>query len=581
MTPGRLHVPRPRAGFGAPFVVVMSVCVLLSLWAIAMDVRSQGAAIQSRKAQGNELCEAFARMAIEEAVHQIRRRSWQDGDPVFELFRAPAQGGSLDLAPADLPHVSADLAPYSGYAIGPVRLEILRRAPMSLLADELVAYDAFGVLRLTVEAWGPQKVASRQVAEYGFRCVLASPPRPFDLFTLFVLNPLPLLTEGHFQASANLTLEAFVESLSRTRQGLAKVADELEEAARKIDEKLDSLGPLSIGADDAKRARDEMRRLATEYRAATRPPKWPADPDWELTGPDGATTGLPGKLHRFAWPVVVYSLADEVDLDRLNLPRRIRPLVQEVETRRPRIEETRNRLESRLRAEDLGGSVRAAEEYLELLVQNAADQHAGLVAMKEFQDDLIEIWGPQAEELAKRFRRLGVEEQARRAPYVFRGQGAADRARQFLAPTGANPPSGVVFVDDPDAPLEIDLPGFAGNLLVVTAGAMSVQNVTVQDPTRDSVALLAHGRLSVARGGIQAGLFARSQDFRGPGESFAGSLVMDTPETAALERTFTGKIQRMPGLVSGPEGFPVRPDPEKTRLTITLSPGPEYRRAER
>lgn len=139
MTPGRLHVPRPRAGFGAPFVVVMSVCVLLSLWAIAMDVRSQGAAIQSRKAQGNELCEAFARMAIEEAVHQIRRRSWQDGDPVFELFRAPAQGGSLDLAPADLPHVSADLAPYSGYAIGPVRLEILRRAPMSLLADELVA----------------------------------------------------------------------------------------------------------------------------------------------------------------------------------------------------------------------------------------------------------------------------------------------------------------------------------------------------------------------------------------------------------------------------------------------------------
>lgn len=565
----------------------MAVLVMVSLYGISMGIRSQGAALQSSRAGFLEQCEAFGLMAVQEAVRFLRVRANQEGTPVFEAFHAEAASADLPLAPADLTYLAAELARYPAYSLRSLEAEILRRGAMAAHPEEAVVFDGVGLVRITATVTGPTGASATQVAEYGFRTCLAAAPRPFDLFTFYLGDATAVLAPEARDNDPNVTMKFAVERLGNHKKKLAELAQGFDDLAVKVQEELDRASGLPIGGpSDGDKAKAQvaitaLRAMATAYRAAGTPPQWPAEVDWQLGPPGDATQDLPGRLHEFAFPLTVYSIDDTVDLAKFNVPARIKGPLGGLTERDPLIEAAFTALRE---AMEKGADAPEAVEpvglaFLELVKPDAAQAHELLGVYKEFQDLLVEVSGGAREDLQRRARRLDPGHQDLRAHFRFVGPGAAARAREFLA--GRPAPRGLVWVDDPSEPLEVSISGLAGRLVVASRTRMRVEQANVVDPAKDALVLLGLGGVEVSQGGIQAQVLSRNGRYQGSGESFTGSLVVDTLDPSSLGLQLTGTIKRQPALISAPIAYPERPPPEPATVHVTLGPEAIYRRLDR
>lgn len=558
---------------------------MISLFVISMSVRSQGAANQSIRASSNERCAEIARMAITEARFRIRARANQDGDPAFEALRGLGSP-TLDMGFGELPQATADLERFPNFSSAGVQIEVLRRGALALEAEERVSYDAAGVIRFTCRVDGPRGGRSTQVIEHGFRQVLTGPARPFDMFTFCLLDPSGLLQDQAHDGDANLTIAWALDRLQGLKKFMTEFAKALEEAADKAQQKIDSLPSITPGLDAAKRAVQQMRALAADYRAATQPPKWPQT-DWQLSS---SSASDPGMVHLFHPDLVVYTFEDTVDLGKLNLPSRIGPLVREAEGVDGEIQAKSKELEAALKAASGNPSALSAVEtraraLLPPIEKATAEWDRILQAYWDFQGDLVELGGAKAAEVRKRFRRFDPAELRRRAHFVFEEAGAAARAEAFLQGGDLPQPSGVVWVADPDpqASLRIDLSGYTGRLVVATSGNMQVDNVRVRSPADDAVTLIAHGKLSLFSEGSQVAAVSAGREYRGPGGNFAGSLILRTLAAGESDLVMKGEISRHPALLTGDgaNGAAERPAPYPHATEVHLGPAPVYRREDR
>lgn len=582
--PSQSRTRRTRRGVGAPFVIVLAVLVLLSLFAIAMNVRSQGAAVQSRRALVLERCDEVANMALVEGLALLRKRANDPDDAIYEPLRDHTFMGALALGLDDLEHAPQDAERIEGYALTGLTVEVIRRAGVGLELSERAAYQHVGLIRLTASATGLQGASSTRTADYGLRVNLVTPPRPFDLFTCFIGAPAVLLTEKQVNGNANVTMVTSAEKLKKYREQLTELSQKLleviAEAERQINSAAASAGSLFGGGSDLAQARQmvaQLRTLQARVAQTVVPPTWPAVPDWEVMDAGVLTDDDPRKVHQFATPLALYSFEDEVDLAELNLPARIGPLVESTQTRRPQVEAAAQAMQAALNSQDMAGAMSSANQFLDLVVEDANELHQILEGFKRFQKLFVEAGEGAANQLAARFRRFSPFELRARADWVFEGQFAAARAARFLSIGGLPTPSGILYVDDPDEPMTVNLQGFQGNLIIASRGDMVVENAQVQDKGEDTLTLVAGARMRVDRGGLHAALVCTSSSYRGSGDSFEGSLVLGGLEVAALNLALTGRVKRLPALASGPNGFPDRPAPESRARWVTVSPYPRWR----
>lgn len=544
---------RKRRGAGTVFIVVFCLLTVIGTWALSQSYLSQGALAQSQRAQHSERCLDLAEIATEEVVHYLRSFANDPTSPLFAFLREDVFPAQLSLPAEDLPKLQEVLSRLSGYGLRrSAEVTILRRAYGTLEAAERVNHEAFGVLRIDVAVSGPDGSRAHLKSEYGFRTNLMAPSRPYDQFTFFLGDPEVLLTRDAFESDANKTIEMALARLTSHRQALQKLADELE----------------------GKQGAETLQRIFADGAG----PRYPT-PDWTVAEAHAPTHETEYRLHYFAWPISLYSLEPEIRLEDVNLPAKVGPLVRTEADQQARIDAQ----VAAIRSLTQGGASAsqaeaAAQQLVDLVLQEAATLRELLSVYKQFQDALVEIAGEARQELLLRSRNFAPLEQQYRASYRFEGAGAAGFAEKFLARRPI--PSGVVFVQNGSDPLRVDLRDFSGRLFVVTEGDMEVLGATVKDPSKDLITLLSTGGLEI-KGPTQACVVSWGGAFDTDGSSLRGALVLDALyPTSPLNDVLRGTLKRQDLIQTGPPGYPVRPPPDPTSILVTISPKPVYRRVD-
>lgn len=564
-----------RRGLGVSLVTVLGVILILFAFALSLGFRGQGVTASVQRSVYRDVAEGLAASAAAEALHRVRQGAGDQGSPVFELLRTGNTPATLSLGPEALPFVATEVALVLGYQLDPVEVTVLRRAAASLEVDERVPFEALGVLRVTARVRGPRGSRGDHEVEHGFRAVMTAAPRPFDLATLMILDPRTLLTEGSYRQDANVAIATAAERLATFRTVFRDLAAGFEALAQRIQDLIDEAGESSGEADEALRI---SRKQAAAFAAAAEEPTWPARA-WATRPPDSPTLDRFDELHLFHPELVVYSLADEIELGRLDLPTLVGPHAAYVEADEPELEELGRVFREAVKAEDpsFPSIDQLGDAYRARVLTHAGHLDATLRAYKEFQDLLVEVGGAGREELLLRYRRFRLADQIWKTPYLFRGEGAAGRAAALLA----HHPEGLVVVDPSPAreTLEVDLDSFSGRLVVASAAPLRVNRVRVVDEARDAVVLVGYQGIEVA-GTVEAGIVDLAGAYRSGGESFRGALLLDhVPPGAARELMLRGALRRQVGLASGPEAEGgARPPPLATRIQVVLSPEPMHRK---
>lgn len=563
---------RLRAGFGVPLVVVLGVILVLMSLGLSLGVRSQGVTRAVRRAVFRDEAEAFAQAAVQEALYRLRVGANRPDDPAFALFRVeevPAAAATLRVRGDALLHTRAMLARDSRYALvgDQVEVEVLRRGAATLEPEERVGYEAPGVVQLRATVVGPMGITGTKVVDFAFRAVLTGAPRPFDTATFFVADPRHLLLREAYLGEPNQAIQSSVTQVEGLRQSLIDMAAafaELEDAADDADDD-----------GSAQLARD----LKDSYLAAVEPGTWPAR-RWTVR-PEASSESLENEdeIHLFYPALMVYSLAEDLELETLDLPTRFEALVPEIVAAEGPLRELNQAIDAMLPIEDEGQIPVLAERcraYLQLVLEHVARHEQMLTAYKDFQAALIEVGGDARDVLLARYRRFLLRDQVWKAPYVFSPATHPDpvaAATAFLA----EGPEGMVLVrGGPGDQLDVSLQGYEGRLVLACDVPVRLSKVTVADPSRDAVTVLAYQGLEVSDT-VQAGLYLLGGGYRSAGGSFEGALHLNTiPESGALELILKGNLTRQPALASaalpGPGQPLAEPDPEKVHVVVGAEP---------
>jgi hypothetical protein len=540
---------------------------------LSLGVRSQGVTRAVRRAVFRDEAEGFAQAAIQEALYRLRVGANEEG-PIFDLFRVeevPSSGARLLLRDQDLLHTREMLAKDPRYSLvdGGVEVEVLRRGAASLEPEERVGYEAPGVLQLRARVVGPMGITGSKVVDYAFRCVLTGAPRPFDTATFFLADPRNLLLREAYHDEPNAAIASAVDQIEVLHKSLVDMAEAFEV--------LES----EAGEDPGSEA--IARRLKEDFRAAVEEGTWPAR-RWTVR-PEASAESLENRdeIHLFYPNLMVYSLAEDIELATLDLPTRFATLVPQIEADEPQLLALSEDIQARLPPDDLDDIPPIADlcdQYLALVMAHVARQEEMLTAYKDFQTALVEVGGDAREVLLARYRRFQLQDQLWKTPYVFAPETHPDpiaAATAFLA----EHPEGMVLVRGaPGASMEVDLDGYSGRLVLVCDVPVRLSRVRVQDPGRDAVTVLAYRGLEVA-GNVQAGLYHLGGSYRSAGGSFEGALHLNSvPESGALELIFRGNLQRQEALASVPHPPPGQPLPEPPGERIHVVVGAEPLRRE-
>ncbi len=565
-------------------VVVLALLVILGAWAFSMSFYSQSTTQQSARAQYTERCTDFAEMALAETMHAIRIRVNDPNETLlFTKFRE-SKPQPLKFGNSDIPRTMDAASGYKGYTISDVIVEVPRRTSIGVEAEERVPYEAVGITRLAVTVTGHMNTKVTKVVEYGFRSVLTAPPRPLDMLSFFIADPRTLLVKGAFKDNPNDTIDFCLRLMADRKRFYTEWVPRFKDLAKTASD-----GGFSSQASRINAVAQKFQDAATFQ--ANRPGFWPV-PDWIAVQP-GESSRDKNKLHKFAWPICVYTNRPKVELSHFNLPNIVGPRVKSVidsDTPMKTLGNTFTEVydkyknikskpaESEINA-DVSRVEKDSETHFKLVHNMARDLDAIMNAYKIFQDDLIEVGGKERERIFKRIRRLEAREQPWRNHYHFTGAGAAKKATKFI--NQDPPPSGVVFVEDPEDALIVNISNLAGRLQLITQGDMIVESATVQDLNRDVLILISYGELDL-RSQVNAAVISWGGKYAARGEPIVGSLIMNNiPEftsLAAIEDMFSAPLTFQPKLRSGPEGNRKRAPPDPDTLHIAFGPMPPYRR---
>lgn len=572
--------PARRRGLGSSLLLVLGLTLVLSITAFSVGDRSRDVSAQVRRSARELQGESLARMANLAALRYLRRHSDQTGSEVHRFLTRPDLPAPLLLDLGDLPHLAAELDRTPGFELsGPVEVLPLRRHPLTLEVEEQEAYELHGMLRITSRISGPASLRTRLVREYPHRNLVVAPPRPFDTLTFFLAEARPLLSWGAWQGDPNRTIEGARTCHQALVRQLREVEEALGSAARGLAAKSEELSGSDQGASMTRALERMSQQLEAESHSQDRAAERIGSHSLPQPGP-------------FPEEACLLSRDPEIDLADLDLPRILRRPLEawapdagglnpEAESLRLALREALARpkqTQEELQA-DLSEILDLARRFRQACLPLSETLLTILQSYQRFQDRWEIVSGSPRQGLLGHARRLTRAEQRWRADFVFLGAGAARRARLFLEQRP--PPTGVVFVSDPSAPLRLRLGAVEGRLTIASTSPLTVTGARVRDPERDALVLIAYSGLEV-RGELQAALVSLGGQLDHPGGDLRGSLWLESlPGPGSLSALLRGRLRSQQGLRSGPAGPSPRPPPSAHALHVLLGPRPLYWRADR
>ena len=456
--------PGGRRGLGALlFVVLMFMAVVLPVL-IARHLQGSQARTAVAHAGATIAVLNAARSALAEAWWELERSAARPADPLFAALHFPGQAAARTIAVprlARLLRADPELEAVE-VADGQVAIEIGKVAATSRVSSDLSA-------EVTLHATArhrPTGLARTLSETRSLRVSLVGLPPPLDQFSVVVLDASNLVP-----AQANGWIDESASALT-----------EMAAAARE----------LAAAPDGA--------TLGAALASIEPPP--PLD------------TGAPGTLHHFPARLALVSFARGVgELAALDLT--------------PRLAAARRRvLDANAAARQTSGD---DATFVARVLELAAAHRALLEAVRRYQSDWVEYSDEAADWLWGFATNLERGQWAARAQYHFEGADAAQQLTDLLDRLAAERPAralnGVVYLDNPGAPLRLAGRAVRGRLAILATGRVELEDVRLADRTSDRLIVQAEGALTVS-GRVEAALVAHGALTIAPQSVVVGALVL-------------------------------------------------------
>lgn len=611
--------------------MVLLLLVLAMGIAAFSSMRSQGVTTIVRRDSYQEVCRELSRFAATEAVQRLRQRADLPADPFAALLRSESSG-ELSLGPAELPVTARELALVSGYTLAGVTVSTPEQLPAS---DEGLPFERRGTVRVASRIDGPEGVSVTMEADYGFRCSLVVPPRPFGSPSLLVLAPEAVL-EG-----ATQTIDEYQAVIPEASSRLQELAGKLDEEGRQwaavpgrvrqaVAEAIATFQGDTEAAARAAAAKvypgdsDQQRRFAArlvanagtevdQFRAAVASRVEPYLGHAEAAGRRyqevagrirALAAGFPEapRPARFPPGVSLFSLDPELALAEVDLPALVQGPREEAFRSREELARALAALQdawiphSQARqgwkvplegiyvpavpSIDVGaleGRLAALAEAAERVTgTDLATRVAALLQVfVDFQGRFQTFGGDTQAGIFRALQRCRASELLTRAHFTFGGPGAAEDATAFLDRSA--PDAGVVVVGD-DGVLRLDLGDVAGRLLVVALGDVEVRRARVRDPARHSITLVSYGSLTIQADEVDLSVLAFGPVERLPRRVLRGNLVLVNLDGLTGGQELQASLRYQEGLAGGERNGPDHAAVALDARRTLLSPAPRARR---
>jgi hypothetical protein len=517
---------RCRSGSGLILATALLSVAILSICAISRTVLTSTQSTECQATLQGELCETLASSATAEMEARLRDGLAQvDGDLAKRFYN-----------PLTTPNSSVDLTAYvhPQEAVGCLRLPSYKGFDIddiscTLTSQRLIdwgSYERAGVVVMRARGvWGSfgRRIYRTVEEAHSFKIVLAGPPRPLDLFGLFIGN------------GSNLT------SFDQVNQHRTRLIDLLSRVRARLSD-----GEKQLTGDSKEKVLDLLDDIPTLENATSCTPVFP-----------GNTRGC-----------VFYGLMNtgsRINLPNLDLAKRLTESISQVERGIPGMPPASD--------PELAVKVRPVGKLVE---DSLWSIWANQEAFKTLTSDNAQPYG----EIRTALDRFDENYFLRRVHYRITPEGSADPKTKLDELLKHGPLDGVVHVENAQSRLELTgtLPGRL--MLIAGAGGVTLTDVKCGNGALDRLTVVCFGKSVTINGHCQAHVIT------GPATTvvveknaiLSGGLTM---EDVAPGSRLEGTVVRSERYFSGPPPIPGKGSHPGTTYTLGVSPLLLYRRVTR
>jgi len=579
---------RSRRGVGAAFVIVVALVVIAAIVAFGRSFFSSFVADRTQKSISGDLALDLAINALEEGRFRLAMAANdpKSGNRFFKMFRGRGEIMQGEMTLAQLPVLQQDLETYPTHSLygGSLGIEVLFQAASSLQCP--TPHDRFGTLRMTAEIYDSHSHVFRRLHQvFDYRVSLTAPPRPFDIFTLFIADPGFIVHSWALNDNANDNIDAAMKRLDELGQKNDEFIEMIEQGIDQFEAKSSSFFPTGDGIDEA---RSNLKQAQGHFLAVKE--KWPIV---KLLDSSSNTSDAMDSLHRFPDdPFAIASFEDEIDCQTLNLPHRIERRVASITAAEGKLKEAIDNFRGFLekKPSDLSPLPELSEAYKDSLLRVAREYRGMLLEdYKSFQDTVFEISGKAYHFLDPFIAQLDKIDYRLKATAVLKKHEPTDdtvvslnEQLEALLDLGDGY-HGVIFVENTNEEIIIDRT-FKGRTVLVVEGDINVVNARLDDPTQDLLTIICLGQLNLS-GPCEASLIPwMGFTCSSKNCTIEGNLILGRPDFTVNtpEELLSPFIKRGSHLRAGPEVPPGTPAPAHSDyLYVTIAPEALFTEIER
>ena len=565
-----------RSGAGVVLVIILVLLCIIAVVVMGRSYFSSFVSSRTSKAAYGDLALLLSENALTEAHFRLGALANDPSSNIYKLFRNERGAFDGEIPLSKLPALVEDLKRYKTFTMpeAAVSMEVHFQAPMS--RELPVPHDRYGSLKLTAEIYHDKTGVVRRVSEtYDFKVNLTAPPRYFDTYTFFAADAKFLINAYALDGQANKSIDG---SINRMKE----LFDKNEEFIQTIDKAILAVEKAKSKAitgksqyddaiDNLKKSKQIIQATQSKWLKAT----------VQQFGTD--TTGVTDTLHYFSEPpMCVYSFADEIELDDLNLPDKVKTRMAAIRKGEKDYQKAGQACHDFLKPKPTNlsplppliqtfsdASFALAKEYHSLLVED----------YKGFQDLLVEVGNNTCEKLLPFINQFKKKDLLRKATAIisegdFHKLGDKRSISQKFNDIfdDRDSYSGLLYVYNPTEDLIIDRQ-FKGRVVIVVDGDVTIRSCTVEDMTQDLVTIIAVKRMQV-QGPVFASLIPFLTFNKIPDISIKGNLIFSRLNFVGgpPEEVLAGKLTRDERYVAGPTDGEVYPD----YLYVSVGPEPVF-----
>ncbi len=523
-----------RGGFGIVLILVLAIIFVVAAGALAQGTFSQSVLRGTAKTIVGQQAQHIAEDALTEAHFFLGLAINSPeiaGGLYFRLFREFADEFTTTIPLSELTATESRLQQFKDYLVvgDEVRVRIVGQQPTSHANPTEHSRCGIMVLRVVVRH-RKSRVVRKLRQSYEFTVSLTALPRPLDRATAFVKEGDKLVDGSGYPA--NSLIEESNEKMEDVAAAVDKFIEGYEEALQKVQ------GSAAVPQDVVSLLR-ETKRICEECKAS-------------LEAPVNVVSGnkeIAQERSVHLYPRHSYSLVsfeDELPLELLELPKRLRQCREDMAVAQEREREALAQLESYaaskpekpVRLPSLQRSWCAAAAELNTLAKVLL-----LDEMRAFQLKIKPLSFKAMQSLEGLVRSFTLEDWHSRATMVF------SSSEEFSEFKEQREVCSGVFVINGDGEFVVE-GTFSGRSVIVVAGDCRVKSCLVMDKASDTVTVVVFGRLQID-GPVDGSLVAWGDLESSQSCAVSGSLLMrDVMGFGEVE--MKGTLRRDERLLAGP-----------------------------